>query len=119
MLNQPSALLENGVKKMKTKKPSVVHTSTSVLVKYGEEYFYISEDKKLFPIFEEFPWFLSELINELSVGFADAANKTAQNFHKLGSLDMSNLDVYIKALTAYSYSVNNNYTKYKIAKSLQ
>lgn len=111
--------MANGAKKMNAKKPSVVHTSTAVLIKYGDEYIYVSEDKKLFPIFDEFPWFVSELINELAVGFADSANKTAQEFHKHGNLDMSNLDVYIKALTAYSYSVNKNYTKYKIAKSQQ
>lgn len=99
---------------MANKKPSVVHTSTAVLIKYGDEYFSIAEEKKLFPILDEYPWFMNELINELAVEFADTANKTAQDFHKTGTLNMSGLDVYIKALIAYSLTVSDGYTRRKI-----
>lgn len=99
---------------MAEQKPSVVHTSTAVLIKYGNEYFSITEEKKLFPLLDKHPWFMSELINELAVEFADTANKTAQDFHKTGTLNMTGLDVYIKALIAYSLTVSEGYTRRKI-----
>jgi len=103
---------------MDEEKPTIVHASTSVFVKYKNEYIYISEEKKIFSILDEYPWFINELINELAVAFADTANKTAQNFHKTGRLDMGPLGVYINVLTAYSESINTNYTNHKIKQSM-